>query len=173
MNQQKRPAQIVVEAPALKAGAAVPRDYTADGHDRSPALNWHDVPPATRELAVVMVDLDETSPVTPGQPIIHWVVYRIRPTVTALKAGLPVQEFVLLPPDTDGAFQAYTMYDAAGYRGPQPPPGKAHRFTFTVYALDRPLGLPQAAAASQVVKAIAGHVIGEGSIVVTYQRKPR
>src|SRR5262245_36433977 len=108
MNQQKHPSHIPLTSAVLKDGAPIPRDYTADGRDRSPSISWSDLPAGTKELAVVMLDLDETSPMMPGQPIIHWVVYRIRPKVMALKAGLPVQEFVLLPPDSDGAFQAYT-----------------------------------------------------------------
>jgi Raf kinase inhibitor-like YbhB/YbcL family protein len=171
VSEQQRPGSILVEGPALRDGAPIARDYTADGRDRSPALAWHHVPPAAKELIVVMEDLDETSPLTAGRPLVHWVLYRISPTVTRVRAGLPVQELVVLPPDTAGAYQAYTMYDAPGYRGPQPPPGPSHHYRFNVFAVDRRLGLKQGAGVNTVVAAMQGHVVGRGSITVTYQRK--
>jgi phosphatidylethanolamine-binding protein (PEBP) family uncharacterized protein len=79
------PAKITVESPAFKNGAPIPAEYTADGKNTSPAINWSNVPSGTRELALIMDDPDAPTPV----PFVHWVVYKIPASATGLPAGVP------------------------------------------------------------------------------------
>jgi len=170
---QAVPARIVVQSPALRDGQPIPRDYTADGPNTSPALSWSGVPANAKELVVALEGLDEHSPIASRNPMLYWVIYNIRPAVTGLQAGFPAVEVITAPPDLDGAFQAYTVFDRAGYRGPQPPVGQLYHYRFNVYALDVHLDLEQALGANDVVRAIGGHVIGEGGLTVTYERQLR
>ena len=48
---QPEGATMKLNIPAFVPGAPVPRDNTCDGADRSPALEWSDVPGGTRRSA--------------------------------------------------------------------------------------------------------------------------
>lgn len=173
LGGQAAPAAIAVESPVMRDGQPMPVEYTADGRNVSPSLRWSGVPAAAKELAVVMTNEDHVWAVPSPVPLMHWVIYGIRPTVTELAEGMPVQEILPAPPELAGAFQAHTTFDANGYRGPQPPVGQTQRYRFRVLALDTQLDLPPGSPASQVWQALQGHIIGEGSLVVAYARTPR
>jgi phosphatidylethanolamine-binding protein (PEBP) family uncharacterized protein len=63
--------------------------------------------------------------------------------------------------------------DNVGYRGPMPPPGSGrHRYFFRVYALDKLLTLPpDKATKDAALKAAQGHILGQGELMGTYERK--
>jgi Raf kinase inhibitor-like YbhB/YbcL family protein len=82
-----------------------------------------------------------------------------------LEEGMPARES--LP---GGARQGKNDFGTLGYGGPAPPPGKPHRYVFTLYALDTQLTLPTGATQKQVPSAIRGHVLAEGQLMGTYQR---
>lgn len=173
VRAQVAPAVITVESPVMRDGQPMPVEYTADGRNVSPSLAWRGVPPGAKELVVVMTNEDHVWTVPSPVPLMHWVMYGIKPGVTGLAEGMPVQEILHAPPDLAGAFQAHTTFDANGYRGPQPPPGQTQRYRFRVVALDRPIDLPPGSPASQVWQAMEGHIIGDGSLTVSYARTPR
>ncbi len=164
---------ITLESQAFADGAAIPADHTADGRNVSPPLRWTGVPAGTKELVLVVTDEDFVWTVPSEVPLMHWVIFGIKPGVRELAAGMPTQEILSAPADLAGAFQAHTTFDVTGYRGPQPPPGPAHRYRFRLLALDTTLDLPAGSAASRVWKALDGHIIGEGSLVGTYARTPK
>ena len=58
-----------------------------------------------------------------------------------------------------------------GYRGPAPPSGKPHRYTFKVYALNAPLDAKEGMTKDDLLKAMEGKIIGQGEIVGLYERK--
>jgi len=170
---QAAPAVIKVESPVMQDGQPMPIEYTADGRNVSPSLKWSGVPAAAKELAIVMTNEDHVWATPSPVPLMHWVIFGIKPTVTELAEGMPVQEILPAPPELAGAFQAHTTFDANGYRGPQPPVGQTQRYRFRVLALDRQIDLPPGSPASQVWQALQGHIIGEGSLVVPYTRTPK
>jgi len=43
---------------AFAAGSEIPKKYTCDGADVSPALNWNDVPAGTQSFALIADDPD-------------------------------------------------------------------------------------------------------------------
>jgi Raf kinase inhibitor-like YbhB/YbcL family protein len=160
---------IAVSSPTLKAGEPVPVAHTPDGRNDSPAINWSNVPAGTKEFAVVCEDPDAGNP----PPFVHWVVYGIPPTAHGLPAALPIDGSPL-PKEIAGAVQGLSGFRRAIYRGPAPPPGKVHHYHFIVYALDmtiatKPNQPPLTRA--QLLDAIQGHIIGQGEIVATYERK--
>ena len=163
-------ARITVESAEMKNGQPIPREHTSDGRNTSPTITWRNVPKGARELAVVMIDQDYVLPYPKPEPMIHWLVYGIKPGAHELAAGMPNVVAITAPPELEGSFQAHTVFDQNGYRGPQPMPGELHHYRFAVLALDKPLGLKADMPASEVWKTIQGHIVGEGDLIVTYQR---
>ncbi len=161
------PATLVVTSPTIKAGAPVPTDHTADGKNISPTLEWSGVPAGTKELAVICEDPDAPTPV----PFVHWVVYKIPATATRLPENLPIDQTTAMPTEIAGAVQGVSGFRRPIYRGPAPPPGKVHHYHFIVYALDATLDLAPGLNTEQLLAAMEGHIIGQGELVATYERK--
>ena len=152
-----------LSSPAFAAGATVPRQYTADGADESPPLAWADPPAGTKAFALVCEDPD-----APRGLFTHWVAFNLPADTRELGAGFPTGS--TLP---DGTVQGTNGFGKVGYGGPSPPPGPAHRYVFRLFALDAPLDLPAGATRDQVLKAMSGHVLGEGQLTGTYGRAKR
>ena len=166
------PATITVTSPTLKANEVVPIDHTADGKNLSPALMWSGAPANTKQFALVYDDPDVVFG-TPPQSFVHWVVYKIPGTAKGLPAELPMDAVLTAPTDIAGTIQGLSGFKRTGYRGPAPPPGKPHHYTWTVYALDAELPLEPGLTRTQLMEAIKGHIIGQGSLVAIYERKPK
>jgi Raf kinase inhibitor-like YbhB/YbcL family protein len=145
----------------------MPRDYTPDGRNISPPLSWSNVPPGTRELAVVCADFGAGSP----PPWVHWIIYNIPASAKGLPAGLPIDPAVPMPREIAGAVQGLNGWRRGIYRGPAPPAGTPHIYYFTVYALDAELKLAANLTRVQLLEAMSGHIIGQGEIVPIYERK--
>jgi Raf kinase inhibitor-like YbhB/YbcL family protein len=158
---------ITVGSPTLVADQTMPRDYTPDGRNLSPPLTWANLPPATRQIAVVCEDPDAGNP----PPFVHWVIYNIPATAKGLPEGIPIDPTAPMPAEITGAIQGLSGFRRAIYRGPAPPPGKPHHYHFVVYALDADLGLKPGLTRADLLAAINGHVIGQGEIVSIYERK--
>ena len=164
------PAAITVTSPTIKAGETIPKDHTADGKNVSPALAWTGAPAATKQFALIMDDPDAQFG---GGNFVHWVVYRIPGTANGLPAELPMDAVLTAPPGIAGTIQGLSGFRRTGYRGPAPPPGKPHHYTWTVYALDAELPLEPGLNRNQLLEAMKGHIIGQGSLVAIYERKPK
>jgi Raf kinase inhibitor-like YbhB/YbcL family protein len=168
---QTPPATLTVTSPTLKANETIPIDHTADGMNASPALVWSGAPAATKQFALVYDDPDV---VFGGQTFVHWLVYKIPGTAKGLPANLPIDQVTLTAPaDIAGSIQGLSGFKRPFYRGPAPPPGKPHHYTWTVYALDAELPLTEGLTRNQLMEAIKGHIIGQGSLVAIYERKPK
>lgn len=162
------PAALTVTSPTLKAGDTIPRDYTADGKNVSPPLQWSGAPASTKEFAVILDDPDVPMP----QPFVHWVIYKIPGTATGLPENIPIDPAASMPAEIAGAVQGLSGFKRPIYRGPAPPPGKPHHYHFKVYALDAVLDLKPGLTKAELLEAIKGHVVGEGELVAIYERKP-
>jgi hypothetical protein len=153
-----------LESPAFADGAAIPREHTADGRDLSPPLRWSGAPADTGAFALILDDPD-----APPGLWIHWVLFDIPAATTALPAGVPRR-----PQLPDGSRQGrcwgVQRFERLGYYGPEPPPGPAHRYHFTLTALARPLGLGADASAAEVRAAMAGHLLAETRLTGLYAR---
>jgi Raf kinase inhibitor-like YbhB/YbcL family protein len=66
--------------------------------------------------------------------------------------------------------QGTNDFGRIGYGGPCPPRGQTHRYFFRVYGLDTKINLPPGANASQLKKAIDGHVVQYGETCAKYGR---
>jgi hypothetical protein len=149
-------------SPAFNDGDKLPAAHTADAKNVSPSLAWTTPPESTVELALIVDDPD-----APTGPFTHWVLYGLPPTTTQLPQGVPTKRTL---DNLGGARQGENDFDAIGYRGPAPPPGKVHHYQFTLYALDRKLDLQPGASRLEVDRAMKGHVLATAMLTATYQR---
>jgi Raf kinase inhibitor-like YbhB/YbcL family protein len=147
-------------SPAFKDGETIPRDYTADGRDVSPPLNWGDVPTETKSLALICEDPD-----APKGLFTHWVVFNIR----AESRGL-MEDRSDTPTLRDGMEQGTNSFGKIGYGGPSPPPGKPHRYVFRLFALRDQLNLPNSTTRDELLAAMNDLILGEGELTGLYGR---
>ena len=145
---------------AFAAGAEIPEQYTCEGADASPALSWRGAPAGTKAFALIADDPD-----APVGTWVHWVLYDVPADTTELAKGVPTDATL-----RTGAKQGVNDFRKTGYGGPCPPPGKPHRYVFTLYALDAPTGLKPGARKADVLRAIQGHVLAQTELIGTYKR---
>jgi len=161
IEEEGVPMSIQLTSSAFAEGKPIPAKYTCDGGDVSPPLKWSAVPDGTKSLALISDDPD-----APVGTWVHWVVYNIPPDTTELAEGVPKSEVL-----TNGATQGMTDFKRIGYGGPCPPRGGPHRYFFKLYALDTALNLKPGAAKQELLRAMEGHILAEGRLMGTYQRR--
>jgi Raf kinase inhibitor-like YbhB/YbcL family protein len=149
-------------SPAFSDGGPVPRAHTCDAADLSPPLAWSGIPEGTRELALIVDDPD-----APGKTWVHWVLYGLAPSLTGLSAGLPRDAEIKTP---IVAMQGVNDFRRIGWGGPCPPPGPAHRYVFTLYALSQPAKVPPGASKAVLLDAIKKIGLGEAKLMGKYGR---
>lgn len=155
------PYDIMVTSTAFSDGGSMPVSSAGKGvgDNTSPQLHWTGVPPATRQLVLIIDDVDVPLP----RPLLHTVAV-IEPSVQdvetgALQSGTPGMRFI--PGDLGHR----------GYAGPRPIPGHGpHHYRFHVLALDEPIP-GHVTKAKALLKQMAGHVIARGVLTGTYERR--
>jgi Raf kinase inhibitor-like YbhB/YbcL family protein len=152
---------ITIKSSAFAPGAAIPAKFTGDGANVSPPLTWNGVPPGAKSLALICDDPD-----APAGTWVHWVLYGLPATASDLPEKVPASETL-----SNNAKQGMNDFKKIGYGGPAPPPGKPHRYYFTLYALDVELALKAGETKQELLHAMKEHVLGEGQLMGTYQRK--
>jgi len=149
-----------ITTPAFKDGATIPKKFTADGADVSPALAWKGTPPGTQALALVVDDPD-----APVGTWVHWLVYDLPPATTGLAEG--IGKNAKLP---TGSKEGANSWGNSAWGGPSPPKGKPHRYFFKLFALSSPLGLAAGASMEELTKAMTGKILVEAIVMGTYGR---
>ena len=151
---------IELTSAAFGQGSSIPRQYTCDGADLSPPLRWSGVPASAKSLALVVDDPDARG------TWVHWVVYAIPAGVSELPEGASSDLGDLL-----GATDGTNDFKRTGYGGPCPPDGPAHRYFFKLFAVDTLLELAPSATKSELLRAMNGNVVAQGSLMGTYERQ--
>ncbi|MGE5274186.1 MAG: YbhB/YbcL family Raf kinase inhibitor-like protein [Verrucomicrobiota bacterium] len=109
---------LVLTSPSFHDGARIPRTYTCDGRNVSPALRWTTPPRGTRSLGLRVVDVD-------AHDFLHWDARIVTAAVHGLAAGYKGR----------AAVERTNSAGTRGYTGPCPPPGSGrHRYVFTLTA---------------------------------------
>ncbi len=150
------PRPFALSSPDFDDGAPIPRSATCDGADASPALVWTAAPTGTQSLVLVVLDPD-------AHDFVHWVAFDLTGVPDGRVAG-GVSAGAASPG------QGRNDFGKRGYGGPCPPSGQ-HRYAFTVYALDRPLGIGGTPSLANVQAAMKGHVLGQAGLTGTYRRR--
>ena len=145
---------------AFAPGGSIPKKFTCDGPDISPALAWTDPPAGTQSFALIMDDPD-----APVGTWVHWVLYDLPAGARELAENFPKSEEA-----ASGARQGRNDFRKIGYGGPCPPPGPAHRYFFKLYALDAKLNLKAGATKPDVERAMKGHILAQAELIGRYGR---
>lgn len=145
-----------LKSPSFGQNESIPKKFTCQGANISPALQWSGVPSMTKSLALICDDPD-----APGKTWVHWVVYNLPPNVTRLDENANIQSL--------GGKEGMTDFGSTGYGGPCPPSG-THRYFFKLYALDVKLDLPDGVTKEQVLEAMQGHELAKAELMGTYKK---
>jgi Raf kinase inhibitor-like YbhB/YbcL family protein len=154
------PAGLTLRSSAFRERGEIPSRYTCTGKNVSPPLAWSDIPPGTQSLALIVDDPDAPDPKAPQRVWVHWVVFNLPPTTSALPEAVA--------PLPQPAKHGLNDWKRAAYGGPCPPIGR-HRYFHKLYALDTVLALDSPTKA-ELEKAMQGHVLGKAELVGTYQK---
>lgn len=151
---------LLIKSPDFVHQGEIPKTFTCDSDDISPALSWSGVPQHAKSLVLILDDPDAPDPAKPKMTWVHWVLYNIPPTVTELPRAI-----ANLPANTR---QGKNDWKQTGYRGPCPPIGR-HRYFHKLYALDIELPDLHSPNKAQLESAMAGHIIAQAELIGTYQ----
>jgi len=126
---------------------------SCSGENVSPELEWENAPEGTKSFAITVFDPD-----APGEGWWHWMVVNIPASVHKIPEG--ASNLKKLPIE---AVEGKTDFGQTGYGGACPPPGKAHRYIFTVYAL-------KTDKIHSDFESISNNTLGKASFTVKYKR---
>jgi len=160
-GEEKVMASFILNSGAFTDGAALPTDFTCDGADLSPPLQWSEPPSGTKSFALVVDDPD-----APSGTFRHWAAFNIPATARNLAPGAGNNSEGMMA-------QAKNDFGNTGYGGACPPKGHGpHRYRFKLFALDTDkLDLQPGAKIEQVEAAAAEHSLGRAELTGTYERK--
>ena len=153
--------EIQVFSKAFSEGEVIPVQYTCDGDNVSPPLLWGSIPKDTQSLALICEDPD-----APSGIFTHWVIFDLAPLVSGLPEAVPTTATL-----EEGGTQGANDFKQIGYGGPCPPPGNPHRYFFRLYALNAKLQLPSGVTRQELTHTMRGHILAEGHLMGTYQRR--
>jgi phosphatidylethanolamine-binding protein (PEBP) family uncharacterized protein len=151
-------ATIDITSSAFTDGGRIPQKHAGKGvgDNVSPPLQWSGVPAPTKQIALVIDDIDVPGP----KPLMHTIAL-----IDADSRGLGEGE---LTPSTAGLRFVKAFGDT--YVGPAPIRGHGpHHYRFLLFALDEPMP-GEVADHKAFLAAIAGHVIARGTLTGTYER---
>ena len=157
------PMALELTSPAFAPGGEIPREYTCDGADRSPALAWTGAPAGTQSFALIVDDPDAPDPKAPKMTWVHWVLYDIPASASGLAPGIDPANLPI------GTREGVNDWKRTGYGGPCPPIGR-HRYFHKLFALRALLGDLGRPTAAQLTAALKPHLLAQSELVGTYQR---
>jgi Raf kinase inhibitor-like YbhB/YbcL family protein len=132
------PGAMAISSPAFERNGEIPAQYTCDGANVSPPLQWQHLPAHTKELVLFIID--DSSDGSEGG--IRWVVAGIDPSLSGISAGqLPA-----------GTVVGLNGSGKATYGGICPAKGKSASIEFVLWALSKTIPL-----SSGFIPAIAEH----------------
>ena len=149
-----------LKSPDFTAGGTIPKHFTCESADVSPALKWNGPPARTQSFVLIADDPD-----APVGTWVHWVIFNLPANLRALPQNCPKIE-----ESPDGSRQGRNDFGKIGYGGPCPPPGKPHRYFFKLYALDTELNLMPGATKKAVEAAMQGHILAQAEYIGRFSR---
>jgi Raf kinase inhibitor-like YbhB/YbcL family protein len=130
--------------------------YNCGGDNISPELHWANAPKNTKSFALTLYDIDAPNGWW------HWIVIDIAKDTKNLESNASLHNM------PKGSIELKNSYNTFGYGGPCPPKGdKAHRYIFTLYALDTD---KLESNSTDILKAIKIHTIKSTSFKSLYKR---
>lgn len=149
-----------VSSPSFQNGEEIPKKFTCEGADVSPELEFISPPANAQSFAIIADDPD-----APVGTWTHWVLFDLPAETRSLPENVAKVDEV-----PTGGRQGRNDFKKIGYGGPCPPAGKAHRYFFKVYALDKKLNLKPGASRQEVEEAMKDHVLASAEWMGKFQR---
>ena len=155
-----------IESGKFGDGETIPMECVypgCGGGNLSPELAWSGAPEGTKSFALLCHDPDAPT----GTGFYHWTMWNIPASATGLEAGAGARGAASAPA---GSAVGFTDYGEVGYQGPCPPPGPAHRYNFTLYALDveKLEGLNEHTTGAKLRFMIRNNTLAEARLTGTY-----
>ena len=153
-----QPGQLSILSPLFGLNEQIPKEYTCDGADISPPLEWQNVPSNAKALVLIVIDGNSDSSTTG----VRWLVGDINPNTTGVEAG-KVPEGGIVGSDTQGK---------TGYGGICPEPGKSSTVEFVLWPLSEKISLSLGFTEGQAIDEYRNYEISPGaaSTYATYTR---
>lgn len=139
-------------SPVFETEERIPTEFTCDGQDINPPLNFDSVPSKAKSLVLIMDDPD-----SPDGTFVHWVMWNI----PADSKGIEEDQMA------DSEVEGTNDFGNVGYGGPCPDSG-VHRYFFKLYALDTKLDLPATTTKVELEEAMDDHIIEETELIGLY-----
>lgn len=137
----------------------IPDTHTGYGEDVSPPLEWTKMPDGTRSYAFICHDPDAPLVLPGTYGFVHWVLYNIPGSVSALPEG--VRDY------TEGV----NDFNATGYKGPMPAAVHGdHDYFWWLMALKEDLNLAPGLTQGQLLEQIEPYIIGMNRLVGIYEK---
>ena len=145
--------------PAFPEAGDIPREFTCEGADISPALEWTGQPRDTKSFVLIMDDPD-----APAGTWNHWLLWDIPPAIHSLPLGYK---------PTHLGISGTNDFGNLGYGGPCPPKGHGpHRYFFRLFAIDlQTLPIKPGAKRKELTAAIHTHILAETQYMGRFERK--
>ena len=159
-GQRRSASKIELRTTSFAAGGFIPKRFTCEAENVSPALAWTEPPRGTQSFALI-----EDDPDAPSGTFVHWVVYDLPAAYRRLPEALPGNGEM-----PGGGRQGTNDFARTGYSGPCPPPGRPHRYFIRLYALDAKLDLRPAATRKELDAAMQGHILAQSELMGRFQR---
>jgi hypothetical protein len=159
-GQKATSTKIELKTTSFTPGGFIPRRFTCEAANVSPALAWTDPPSGTQSFALI-----EDDPDAPSGTFVHWLIYDLPAAYRRLPEALSPNEQM-----PGGGRQGTNDFSRTGYSGPCPPRGKPHRYFIRLYALDAKLNLRPAATRRELDAAMKGHILAQAELMGRFQR---
>lgn len=138
----------------------IPREHTCDGANESPPLSFTGAPANATTVALLMLDNDVPTPLTPLREVVHWLLWN-----APLANGSVEFDTAAVPA---GSVQGG---ESREYRGPCPPLlSPPHRYVFTAHAVAGSLDLAEGATKEELLAALDGRSLATAQLTGTYAR---
>jgi hypothetical protein len=147
-----------IESPAFQNRADMPREYTCEGGNIPPPLQWKNPPAGTQSFVLIVDDPDAPDPKAPQRTWVHWLVYNIPAKSQRLDQKIPA-----------GAQTGLNDFQEAAWGSPCPPRGK-HRYFYKLYALDTLLEFDHAPTKGELERTMKGHILGQTELIGLYEK---
>ena len=141
-----------IKSSSFDEGKMIPSIYTCEGDNINPPLEFSDVPPNAKSLALIMDDPD-----APGGTFTHWLMWNIPPETGKIEENDWLE----------GAEQGLNDGGELGYMGPCPPTG-VHHYHFKLYALNKKLDLSGDVEKASLEREIESGLIEKAELIGVY-----
>ena len=152
-----------VFSPSFENNGYMPIKHTGFEKDISPEFHLGELHEKTISIVIIMDDLD----IPFLKAYNHWLIWNI-PKAEIIPENIPYGPIVA---SMNNAVQGIG-YGKNRYRGPKQPIfiRNTHRYVFRFYALDCFIDLDYNAKKKDLIEAMSGHILQEGSITGKYKR---